>query len=962
MHQDATLSTDNSLPSSDRKKHLFIVDGYGFVFRAYHSMPPLTRPDGTPVGALYGFTNMLLKLKDRLRENDDHYMLVVFDAGRKTFRNDIYQEYKAHRPETPEDLRPQFPLVKEAAEAMGLQTLAVEGYEADDIIATYAQMASSQDMKVTIVSSDKDLMQLVDDKVEMYDAMRGRRIGVDEVVEKFGVEPRKVLDVLALMGDSADNIPGVPGIGPKIAAELIERFGSLEEVLENASEIKQKKRRENLIEFADQARMSCDLVKLCYSVPVCNDLEKFHIQPENPQAFIGFLQEQGFSSLVRKIENKHGVSAPVSVVQARDVRQQHGVDHDNAINNDLENSAKGSEFTHHKPMGDVSLLTDKESLVGWIESVTMPKDASLPGLLALLPVGDKHDACIGYALSTLGGKVAYVPLTHRSAQEQATMSLGVDDHVAASKELHQVSFEQFYTAVNNSFDNYNLLLVGYDIKSLLHQGVTCRVYDDVLVMASVLDGSSRGHSLDSLAEQYNLTSWQTIEELVGGKTPLADMSPDDVKIWAAQQVDGLIRLQGIFRQRLFNDRMLSVYETLERPLISALFAMEDAGIKVNMTALNGLSDDFGKGMAQLEQQIYAQANKEFNIGSPKQLGEVLFDDMAIAGGKKSKAGAYGTGADVLEKLSAEGNTIADLVLQWRAFAKLKSTYTDALAALARPDTARVHTTFLMTATNTGRLSSRDPNLQNIPIRTENGRKIRNAFIAERGNLLISADYSQIELRLLAHMAEIEPLQQAFRDGVDVHALTASQVFGVALDQVNSDLRRKAKAINFGIIYGQSAFGLANSLGIGRKDAANYIEKYFTQYPGILQYMDNTKEEARANGYVSTLFGRKCWLAGINAKNGAQRAFAERAAINAPLQGTAADIIKKAMITIDRLLQEKYPQVRMLLQVHDELIFEVPEKDVEVVQALVRKAMEQVVQLSIPLVVDANAATNWGEAH
>lgn len=888
--------------SSRKKGRLFLIDAYGFVFRAYHSLPPLTSPDNTPVGAVYGFTNMILKLKSRTKPEDGHHhMLVVFDSGRKTFRNDIYQEYKANRPPAPEDLVPQFPIIREAAEALGLPSISSDGYEADDIIATYVGIAKEKGFDVTIVSSDKDLMQLVGGNIEMFDAMKDKKIGPEEVKEKFGVFPDKVLDVLALMGDSSDNIPGVPGIGPKTASELINEYGSLDNLLSHVDEIKQNKRRETIKQHKEDALISRQLASLYDKVPVSDDLEKFNVYEPDKEKLFEFLNKYGFKSLVARLSKQMG--------EIGNVKEQ-------AIN-----------VTKKTDKKDFLVIRNKSDLTKWLEK------AGSSGKLVVYPDFSQEKSLTGIVLAASISDACYIELGQQKIQ--ATFDFGTSESTT----------DVYMEELRGYFENSAILKIGCDIKELLkHHDM--EPIDDVLLLSYVLDGAKNKYGLREL-----------IKEHFG-----ADITEGNSPHNRCTLVCYIFQLHEYFRRRLFNERLNVVYETIERPLIKVLASMEKTGVKVDIMVLRKLSGEFASYLVKLEKEIYSLTGHEFNIASPKQLGEVLFEEMNIAGGKKTKTGSYSTGADILEELSAQGHIIAQKVLEWREFSKLKSTYTDALTEQINASTGRIHTTFAMTVASTGRLSSINPNLQNIPIRSEYGRKIRNAFVAEKGMKIISADYSQIELRLLAHFADIPTMKQAFKEGKDIHAITASQVFGVPLDKVDSQLRRNAKTINFGIIYGQSAFGLAAQLGIGRREAASYIDVYFKQYPGIKNYMEKAKEYAREHGFVETIYGRKCYLEGIKDKNPSIRGFAERAAINAPLQGTAADIIKKAMINIHRQLVDIYPKTKMILQIHDELLFETPENDAEEIGRLVKKEMEGIVRLSIPIVAEVKIGTHWGEVH
>lgn len=905
---------------------LLLIDGYGFLFRAYHSLPPLTSPDGRPVGAVYGFINMLLKL---LADHTYDHMAVVLDAGKKTFRHEIYTAYKANRPEPPEDLIPQFPLVREAVDAFNIPVLDKVGYEADDIIATYAKRAASQGMDVLIVSSDKDLAQLVNQKIKLFDSMKSKFIDEAAVKEKFGVYPDRIADMLALVGDSSDNVPGVPGIGPKTAALLLDEYGDLESLLERAGEIKQTKRRESLQQFQDQARLSRRLVDLDDNVELNIALSELTLKEPDHEHLGMFLAKQGFKTVLHKLE-KQGV-----VIHSNDVA------HVSTVHVPEEKIHQ----CHH------TIIRSDNELTTWLNSMN--------GLdsIAIYILWDKSKTIIkGVGLASKLGKVATVFF------DQETTS---QDDLFGSPQLSKkgMAILSLFICLQPWFAKASIKWIGCDIKALLRYSyevenpVNLEAFDDVSLMSYVLKSGSFDHELNAMLGHYlSLTS----EEF---------MLPDLKKVEEEKLHEHLkscavilFPLHRALSLALFESKCLTLYERIEKQLITVLRDMEIAGIKVDVSLLTSLSDIFSKEIYQLEQTIYHLAGKEFNIGSPKQLGEILFKDLGLAAGKKSKkSGQYSTNAESLEKLSVDGHEIADHILKWRTYSKLKSTYSDALAKQVQKD-GRVHTHYAMTAVNTGRLSSHDPNLQNIPVRTELGNKIREVFIAEKGCKLISADYSQIELRLLAHMADIDILKQAFANDQDIHASTASQIFDVPLDQVNAELRRRAKSINFGIIYGMSSFGLASRLGISKEEAADYIARYFKQYPGIKQYMDRTIEFAKAHGYVQTLMGRKCYIKGIHDKNGAIRQFSERAAINAPLQGSAADIIKMAMNKLHDQLSKAFPKTRMLLQVHDELVLETPEADVEKVKDLVVKTMQQVVALSIPLTVSANAGDNWKQIH
>jgi DNA polymerase-1 len=925
---------------TDQREHVFLVDGSGFIFRAYHALPPMSSPDGTPTNAVFGFTKMLMKL---VEDTEADYVAVIFDRARKTFRSDIYPEYKAHRPPPPDDLIPQFELVRKATEAMNVAAIDMDGFEADDLIATYARQARERGAEVTIVSSDKDLMQLVDDSVVLFDAMKNREIGPEQVVEKFGVGPDKVIDVQALAGDSSDNVPGVAGIGVKTAAQLIEEYGDLDSLLARAEEIKQPKRRQNLIEQADMARVSRELVTLKQDVPTTSSIDDMRKKAPDPDTLLTFLRDLGFKSLATTVESRLGMPKGGSAEDAGTVQPA----------------------TTLAPEYD--LVQTLDQLKPWIDR------AYETGVIAVDTETDALDAMgaglVGVSLSTEAGRACYIPLAHVSSAPQGQLDLGGDGDSGTDAAPEQIPMDDALKALKPMLEDPSVLKVGqnikYDIQVLGRYGIEVGPVDDTMLLSYVLDGGLHGHGMDELARDFLDIDTIKFKDVTG--TGKAQVTFDHVALdkaldYAAEDADITLRLYNLFKPRLVAEHMVTVYETLERALIPVLRDMERQGIKVDAAVLKGLSDDFAARMGDLEVEIHKLAGHEFNIGSPKQLGEILFDEMGLEGGKKTKTGAYGTGADVLEELAAQGHDLPQKVLDWRQLSKLKSTYTDTLVGQINPQTGRVHTNYSQAVATTGRLASSAPNLQNIPIRSEEGRKIRTAFIADKGYTLMSADYSQIELRLLAHVADIDSLKQAFHDGLDIHALTASQVFGIPVDGMDPMVRRRAKAINFGIIYGISAFGLARQLGISRGEAGEYIDAYFEQYPGIKDYMERTKEQAKKEGFVSTPFGRKCHVRGINDRNPNMRGFAERAAINAPIQGGAADIIKRAMIRLPDALAEVKLGARMLLQVHDELIFEVPDAEVDKTREVVTKVMSGAAHLSVPLDVDVGTGANWDEAH
>jgi DNA polymerase-1 len=930
-------------PAKDRP-HVFLVDGSGYIFRAFHALPPMTRADGTPVNAVYGFTAMLMKL---LRDMHAEYVAVVFDAGRKSFRNDIYPDYKAHRPDPPPELVPQFALVREATRACNVAAVEMPGFEADDLIATYARQAAATGAQVTIVSSDKDLMQLVGDGIGMRDPIKEKTIGPAEVMEKFGVGPDRVVDVQALAGDSTDNVPGVPGIGVKTAAQLINEYGDLDTLLARAREIKQPKRREALTEKAEMARISRELVRLKTDVPVEATIESFAVKAADPATLQAFLKAQSFKSLLARFNlagDVPGTPAAAPTIKAKPP------------------SPEPASPAPYELVQDTAALDDWIARAMAAGAVTVDTETtSLDAVRAEL---------VGVSLSIEPGRACYIPLGHKGTANQGGLDLGGAGETRDAPP--QIPMKDALARLKPLLENPAILKIGHNIKydSIVFAtyGIAVAPIDDSMLISYVLDGGQHGHGMDELAQLHLGHTTIKFTDVTGtGKAAIGfdRVGLEAARDYAAEDADITGRLHRLLKRRLVAEHMVTVYETIERPLVPVIAAMERHGIRVDRQALAEMSRDFAHRLGDIEAEIHRMVGHPFNINSPKQLGEVLFDELKLPGGKKGKTGAYGTGADVLEELSAN-HLLPQRVLDWRQLAKLKSTYADALVDQIDPRTGRVHTSFAMAATSTGRLSSTDPNLQNIPVRTEEGRKIRRAFVAEPGHKLLSVDYSQIELRLVAEIGGIDSLKQAFRDGVDIHALTASQVFGVPLAKMDGATRRKAKAINFGIIYGISGFGLSRQLGCSPREASDNIRAYFERYPGIKDYMERARTEARTRGYVVTLFGRRCHMPGIADKNPARRGFAERQAINAPIQGTAADIIKRAMIRIVPTLADARLDARLLLQVHDELLFEVPEKQVERTSKLVREVMEKaaepVLSLSVPLVAEAGVADNWAEAH
>ncbi len=928
--------------------HLHLIDGSAFIFRAYHALPPLTRKsDGMPVGAVAGFCNLLWgELTATRKETAPTHLAVIFDAGSITFRNEIYDKYKANRPELPEDLRPQFAYTRKATKAFNVACIEQDGYEADDIIATLARRAREAGGSVTIISSDKDLMQLVGDGVDMLDPMKNKRLGIDEVFEKFGVAPNRVVDVQALAGDSVDNVPGAPGIGLKTAALLIQEYGDLETLLERAGEIKQPKRREALVENAELIRISKRLVTLDAHMPLEGLLDDLELASPEPDVVMAFLREMEFSTLTKRVAERLKIAAPA-------------VDDGLALAavNDAENATEAPAVPF-----DVALYEKIDTMAAlqtWIARIVDVGYVAVDTETTSL--NEMRAELVGISLCVEAGKAAYIPLGHKQG--------GGDLFGSSELVPGQLELEAVLAALKPVLEDPAILKIGqnmkYDWKMFKRYGVEVGPFDDTMLMSSAMQAGLNGHGMNALAEKYLGHVCIPIKSLLGaGKAQVTfdRVGVDDAVKYAAEDADVTLRLWALFKPQLHRARVTTVYETLERPLVPVLARMEMAGVQVDRDTLSRMSNAFAQKMAGLEAEIQAVAGQPFNVGSPKQLGEILFDKLGLPGGEKGKTGAYATGADVLEDLATE-HKLPGLVLDWRQLAKLKSTYTDALQDHINAETGRVHTSYSITGAVTGRLASTDPNLQNIPIRSEEGRRIREAFVAPKGKVLVSLDYSQIELRILAHVADIASLQQAFRDGIDIHALTASEMFNVPLAEMTSDIRRRAKAINFGVIYGISGFGLARNLRIPRAEAQGFIDRYFERFPGIKEYMSDTVAFAQKNGFVQTLFGRKIHTPEINAK-GPGAGFAKRAAINAPIQGTAADVIRRAMIRMPAAI-EGLP-AKMLLQVHDELLFEVEEAAAEALIKVAKDVMEgashPAVQLKVPLTVEAGMGATWAAAH
>ncbi len=909
-----------------------LIDGSGFIFRAFHALPPMTRPDGVPVNAVFGFTNMLAKL---LKDHEGTHIAVIFDAGRMTFRNRIYEAYKAHRPPPPDELIPQFALVREATVAFGVPSIELEDWEADDLIASYARAAVEIGGQATIVSSDKDLMQLIRPGVSMLDPIKQKPIGPAEVMEKFGVTPDKLIEVQALMGDPTDNVPGVPGIGPKTAAQLIGEFGSVEAVLEAAPAMKPSKRREMLLAHADNARISRELVTLREDAPLPVPVDHLNPRPPERETLAAWLGTQGFRSVITRL----GLDAKPPAAPSR---QGELVLSDDA-------PAPVATPTVQGDFGPYETVTTEAALAGWVAAIRTA------GEVALDTETDGLDAMranlLGISLAVAPGRACYIPLRHEGLEGQlpeAAVVAAIGPLLADSGILKVLQ--------NAKFDMLMLARHGFPLAAPV---------DDTMVISYSHEAGLHGHGMDELATLHLGHTPVSYDSLTGtgrNRIPFAAVPIAQATHYAAEDADVTLRLRHALHPRLRTTHSLALYEQIERRLIPILLDMERAGIKVDADELRRMSVDFEQRMTVMEQEIHRLAGHPFNLGSAKQLGEVLFDEMGMPGGKRMKTGAWGTDASVLQALADQGHDLPARILEWRQLAKLKSTYADALVDQINPDTGRVHTSFAMAIASTGRLSSTDPNLQNIPIRTEEGSRIRRAFIAEPGHVLVSADYSQIELRLLAHVADIPALRDSFANGEDIHARTASEVFGIPMQGMDPMTRRRAKAINFGIIYGISAFGLGRQLGIPPGEARSYIDAYFTRYPGIRGYMERVRAEARAHGFVVSPFGRRIWIPGIADKNPARRSYAERQAINAPLQGGAADIIKRAMVKLPAALRAAGLTSRMLLQVHDELLFEAPEGEADALAAVAREVMQRAAVLSVPLVVETGTGKSWADAH
>jgi len=924
------------MTSLKKTDHFYLIDGSGYIFRAYYALPPLSRKsDGLPTGAVSGFCSMLFKLLEDSRSDDSinkpTHFAVIFDSAKKTFRNDIYSEYKANRTETPEDLIPQFEYIRKAVKAFSLPSIELINYEADDLLATYAKKIVAAGAKVTVISSDKDLMQLVSEKIRLYDPMKNKVLGEKEVFEKFGVKPNQVIDVQSLAGDSSDNIPGVPGIGVKTAAELINKYKTLDVLLKNIKEIPQTKRRETLLENKNKAILSKKLVTLKDDVPVKEEPESFIMKSVDKEKLFDFLQEMEFNRLLSQAISFYGESQNSTLNQS------------NQTNGQKEKNINTKDY---------ECILDEKNLDRWVkilgEKMVIAVDTETSSLDPL------ETKLVGISFSYAPNKACYIPLAHKEKSLKKEIVL---------KKIKSLLEDPSIKKVGQN--------IKFDFIVLKQNGIEINPIEDTMLISYTLDAGMNRHNMDTLSEIHLGHKTITFKEIVGsGKNKLnfADIELAKATEYAAEDADVTLRLYEHLKERMDEEKLNKIYEYFEKPMVKLLAKLEFNGIKVDANYLKKLSAQFEKKLRKIEKDIFAAAGKEFNIASPKQLGEIIYNELKIAKLKKTKKGSLATNANVLEDLALTGHKFPNLILEWRQISKLKNTYTDALQDHISSKTKRVHTSFLLAATNTGRLASSDPNLQNIPIKSEEGREIRKAFVADKGNVLISADYNQIEMRILADMADVKELKKAFKNNEDIHSLTASQVFNVSISKVNEDLRRKAKAINFGIIYGITQYGLAKQIAVSNQEALDFINAYFKKFPEIKDYMNSTIKSCRTKGYVNNIFGRRIHLRGINDKNFSIRSFQERAAINAPIQGSAADIIRLAMIKLDQLIgTDKKFKTKMLLQIHDELIFECSQNDKAYVQKTVKDVMTSISSsdyhmFSIPLNVSINSGLNWGEAH
>ena len=923
-----------------KEKHLFLIDGSGYIFRAYYALPPLTRKsDGLPVGAVSGFCNMLYSFLEKAKAGNTMdtptHLAVIFDSARKNFRNDIYKDYKGNRSDAPEDLIPQFDYIRKAVKAFNLPSIEMLNYEADDLIATYKEKAKKKKIKITIVSSDKDLMQLVDKETFMLDTMKDRHIGIEEVKEKFGVPPEKVIDVQSLAGDSVDNIPGVPGIGIKTAAELINQFGSLDELLKKADTIKQPKRRQTLLDNKKNALISRELVTLKCDVPIKEVIEDFILKPLDKEKIFNFLDEMEFSKIKKRIEQTYGKSSDTFVKKETATLQK----------------------TNNKKESGFHIIYDVQELEDLL------KQADNQGYFAIdtetNSLNSQKADLVGISLAINENEAYYVPVGHKNKQDQNLKK--------------QIKIKELVKVLKPYLEDETVKKVGqnikYDLKIFLKYGIELKSFEDTMLLSYSLDAGVNRHNLDLLAKTHLDHDNIKFKDVVG--TGKSEVTFDEVLIdnayrYACEDADVTLKLYNLFKDRIVKEKCFQIYETLEIPLVDVLARMENNGIKIDQAILKKLSNSFSADLKMLEKKIYKLSGEEFNIASTKQLGDILYEKLKISGTKKTKKGNFATNVNVLEDLASKGHEFPKLVLEWRQKSKLKNTYTDTLPEYIDKNTKRIHTSFLLAATSTGRLASADPNLQNIPIKSKEGKLIRSAFVSEKRSSIISADYSQIEMRVLAHVADVKELKKAFKNNEDIHNITASQIFECDIKKINEDMRRKAKAINFGIIYGISSYGLAKQISVSNPEAEQFLFSYFKKFPEIRDYMQETLKFCRKNGFVQTMFNRKCHFPNINDKNHTLKSFQERAAINAPIQGAAADIIRFAMINIDKKILSKEIKSRLLVQIHDELLLETKDMDLKKEIQKIKNEMENAIDgdynFSVPLIVDANSAKNWNDAH
>ncbi len=936
--------------TTNSKKHIYLIDGSGYIFRAYYALPPLTRKsDGLPVGAVSGFCNMLYKFLEDSRALDKAdrptHLAVIFDSARKNFRNEIYKDYKANRQDTPEDLIPQFEYIRKAVTAFNIPSIELLNYEADDLIATYKDQANKKNIKVTIISSDKDLMQLVDDNTFMFDAMKEKYIGKEEVKEKFGVYPDKVIDVQSLAGDSSDNIPGVPGIGVKTAAELVNEFGSLENLLANIDKIKQPKRKQTLLDNKSKALISKQLVTLKKDVPIKNQIDEFVLKEIDLKKILEFLKEMEFSRLSNRLEADYGKFQAKSKFKKEDkIDEVETIKISNpAVSKDVKKNF--SLILNLSELKEILKKIDEKGIFA-IDTETNSLDPMVADL-------------VGISLSCKAGEAFYIPISHKRESDLLVKK--------------QLKLKDVLSVIKPYLEDSSIKKIGqnikYDYRIFLKYGIQINSIEDTMLMSYSLDAGKNRHNMDLLSELHLNHKTITFKDVAGtGKSQVTFdfVDIEQAKNYACEDADITFRLYEFFEKRLFSEHVLGVYQNLEKPLIPVLSSMENNGIKIDKNILQKLSKKFEIEIENLQKKIFKIAKEEFNIGSPKQLGDIIYDKLKIAGTKKTKKGNLATNVSVLEDLAEQGHEFPRLVLNWRQKTKLKNTYTDTLPTYIHNETKRVHTSFLLAATTTGRLASANPNLQNIPIKNIEGREIRSAFISEKNFKLISADYSQIEMRILSHMGDVKELKEAFLNKEDIHSITASQIFGVSLKNVDEDMRRKAKAINFGIIYGISSYGLAKQISVSNSEAESFLRSYFTKFPEIKEFMHETISFCRKHGYVKTLFDRKCHFPNINDKNHTLRTFQERACINAPIQGTAADVLRLAMIKIDKKIRESEIRAKLLIQVHDELLLECPEKEESNVKKQISFEMENasdpLIKFTIPLTVEVKSAQNWSAAH